>query len=182
MRSSPKMNKRSIRIILELLTLTLWIVGIVCAALLAVEYGAIIFTGGAELKLAWSAVKPIIEKALDTLVEDGKAIQELSIVNDIFDIGALSILAVVAASICGMVSFVSLLAACCISGKAQKKNTHPETGASEYLMPMSADKPGFAVSGRSSPASWAARTPMSEGHIGYSPAPQYENSTSGWYR
>lgn len=177
------MNKRSIRISLELLTLLLWIVGIVCATLLAVEYGAIVFTGGAELKFAWSAIKPIVEKAVETLVNDGKTIRELGIVNDLFNIGAMAILAVVASGICGAVSFVSLCVSCCISGKA-KRSGHGglESGAAESLVPVEGDKPGFIMSERSSPISSAAWTPMSKASSGYSPAPQHDSGVGGWYR
>jgi hypothetical protein len=180
---SPKMNKRSIRISLELLTLLLWITGIICAILLAVEYGAIVFSGGVELKLAWDTVKEIIEKAIEILVDDGKAIQELNIVDDIFNIGAMAILAVVASSICGAVSLVSLCASCCISGKV-KKNRHAqlESGAAEYLVPMESAKPGFTVSTRSSPVSSVAWTPMSGTSAGYSPAAQHDGGGGGWYR
>jgi hypothetical protein len=128
------MNKRSIRITLELLTLILWAAGIVCAGLLSGEYGGIVFAGGVELKFAWTSIKPIITAALKKLSGDGNILQELSIVNDIFTIGALSILGVVAACICGAVSCVSLLVACCISGKSKKKDNHRESGAVEYLV------------------------------------------------
>lgn len=181
--ATPRMNKRSIRISLELLTLALWITGIVCATLLAIEYGAIVFTGGVELKLAWDAIKNIIEKAVETLVDDGKAIQELEIVNDIFNIGAMAILAIVASGICGAVSFVSLCASFCISGKAKRTGHEQlEIGAAEYLMPMEGAKPGFTVSTRFSPVSSAAWTPMSEASLGYSPAAQHEGGSGGWYR
>jgi hypothetical protein len=127
------MNKRSIRITLELLTLILWAAGIVCVGLLAGEYGVIVSTG-VELKFAWTSIKHIITAALENLVDGGNILQELSIVDDIFTIGALSILGVVAACICGAVSCVSLLAACCISGKSKKKDNHRESGAVEYLL------------------------------------------------
>jgi hypothetical protein len=168
------MNKRSIRIWLELVTLLLWIAGIVCAILLATEYGAIIFSGGVELKAAWSALKHIIAEALKLLVDSDSIAREIAIVNDIFDIGALSILAVVAACVCGSVSFLSLLAACCISGK--QKNKPLETEAAEYLAPLSTDKPGFIVSERASP--WATPTPMySATSQGYSSTPTPTSAT-----
>jgi hypothetical protein len=177
------MNKRSIRISLELLTLLLWIVGIVCATLLAVEYGAIIFTGGTELKFAWDAIKPIVEKAVETLVDDGETVRDLGIVNDLFNIGAMAILAVVASGICGGVSFVSLCASCCISGKARRSDHGGlESGTAAYLVPVEGDKPGFTMSERSSPTSSAAWTPMSKVSSGYSPAPQQESGADGWYR
>lgn len=180
---SPKMSKRSIRLTLELLTLLLWLAGIACATLLASEYGAIIFADGAELKLAWTAIRPILAKALESLVAGEQVSRELDIVNDLFNVGAMAILAVASSAICGGVSLVSFFAACCISGKNKKMNNSnrgcAESGAVEYLMPMSADKAGSSVSGRSSLASWAVGTPMSQVSTGYSPAPQYERGPNG---
>lgn len=170
-----KMNTRSIRITLELFTLLLWIVGIVCAALLACEYGAIIFTGGAELKVAWAVIRKVVAKALEEYVSGDELSRELGIVNDLFNIGALSILAIVAAGICGCVSFVSLIAACCISGKQKQKTSTRDAEAAEYMVaPMSAVKPGFTISVNSSPSSSALPTPMYRAVTPqvYSPVPQ----------
>lgn len=178
------MNKRSVRIWLELLTLLLWITGIVCAILLALEYSAIIFTGGAELKIAWDSLKEIVVKAIESLIGDGGgASRELGIVDDIFNIGAMAILAVAASSICGAVSFVSLCVSCCISGKVKKsRHAQLESGAAEYLVPMESAKPRFTVSTRSSPVSSVAWTPMSGTSATYSPAPQHDGGGGGWYR
>nr|POE47892.1 hypothetical protein CFP56_01220 [Quercus suber] len=151
-----KMNKRWIRVCLEILTLVLWIAGIVCAALLAAEYGAIIFIGGAELKLAWTAVKPLVKDTLERVAntltsDDGPMVRQLDIVNDIFNIGAVSILAVVAAGICGFVSVWSCLAACCISGKPKTKASQLENGQQDQLVPMLGDRSNLTLSPQPSP-------------------------------
>nr|POE56853.1 hypothetical protein CFP56_70105 [Quercus suber] len=153
---SAKMNKRWIRVCLEMLSLLLWIAGIVCAALLAAEYGAIIFVGGAELKLAWTAVKPLVKDVLDRVAttlttDDGPAVRQLDIVNDIFNIGAVAILAMVAAGVCGMVSVLSLFAACCISGKPRKKQSQLENGQQDQRVPMLRDRSSPAVAPAPSP-------------------------------
>lgn len=164
------MNRRATRITLEIITLLIWAVSIVCATMLAIEYGSVVIVGGAEIKTAFTGVMDLITTALQEMFQaaDKNISRSLSIVNEICTIGLLSIIAVVASGICGTVSFISLILACCISGK--KKEKIVEKDVTEHLMPFRIEKPPINVAKRSSRASWfQKRSPLRYHPVGASP-------------
>lgn len=110
-------NKRSIRVLLELVTLLAWIASIVCSILLALEFG-VFALGGLELKGAAKTSADILEPVIEAAAgmnDNSNAV--LNIVETLSTLGVLSVVSVIASSFCGIISFVSLIVACCTSGK-----------------------------------------------------------------
>ncbi|KAK5100919.1 hypothetical protein LTR24_000767 [Lithohypha guttulata] len=115
----PNTNKRSLRVTLELTTLVLWIISIVCSAMLALQYGIMALTGGVEAKVAFSLCRELIKAALEEVAEgaaSGNIMRALEIVGQLVTIGGVSIVSVGVSAVCAAVSFVSLVVACCVSG------------------------------------------------------------------
>ncbi|KAF2739633.1 hypothetical protein EJ04DRAFT_548941 [Polyplosphaeria fusca] len=113
-------NSRTKRVLLSLLTLASWIVAIVCAALLFVQYGIFTVTTGTGTKLAWSLTRELVEEALMYVLSQQSEVEHaLNIVDTIITVGALAVVAFVASIICGLIEFVSCFVACCVSGKGK---------------------------------------------------------------
>ena len=131
----PNTNKRSLRVTLELTTLLLWIISLVCSAMLALQYGIMALTGGVEAKVAFSLCRELIKAALEEAAEGAASeniMRALEIVGQLVTIGGVSIVSVGVSAVCVVVSFVSLVVACCVSGG--KKGSG---GAYSYVRPGS---------------------------------------------
>lgn len=77
--------------------------------------------GGPELKGAAEVAEVVLKQVIETAASTNKNTDAvMSIVNALITIGALSVASVIASALCGIISFVSLIVACCTSGKKQK--------------------------------------------------------------
>lgn len=139
-------NRRAIRVPLEVVTLLAWVASLVCGVLLALEYSMISLSGGIAVKVALKVARKALQAALERVVKTqahsaGDDFEEaLNIMGDIVTVGILAVVSVAASSICGAVSFVSLIVACCMSGKQKEAHAHGRSLDEKYEhgTPMSA--------------------------------------------
>lgn len=134
------MNTRSCRLVLEVITLLVWIVGIVTAVMLSMQYGILAMSGGVETKISFTFLKPLIKETLEKIIGVLEPLKALGVFGDLITVGVLSVVMVGAACICTVVSFVSLLLACCISGKEKNRPTESDNGAAEAGVPLFVEK------------------------------------------
>ncbi|ORY05549.1 hypothetical protein BCR34DRAFT_617167 [Clohesyomyces aquaticus] len=127
-------NSRKTRVLLSLLTLLLWIVAIVCSALLVAQYGVFAVSLGPACKVAVKASKYVIQKALQEAASQAASaaaktndtiVNVLNIVGSIMTIGAMAIVLLVASLICGGVELVNCFLGCCIKNKAGQQHAPP---------------------------------------------------------
>jgi len=162
---------------LELATLLLWIVSIVCSIMLALQYGIMVVAGGVQVKVAFTVCRGLIQEALQQIAESANKsdniLRALDIVSDVVTIGGLSIASVCVSAICGAVSFVSLIVACCMSGKKKSGYEYgrPMSGTPQPLSSGYAEKaPGTSVVDASPP--WQSPA---------TPATSYQYSDNRFY-
>ncbi|KAF1999853.1 hypothetical protein P154DRAFT_563704 [Amniculicola lignicola CBS 123094] len=127
-------NSRTTRVLLSLLSLLLWIVAIVCSALLVVQYGVFAISLGPACKIAVTASKYAIQKALQEAASQAAGaaaktndtiVNILDVVGSIMTIGAMAIVLLIASLICGSVELVNCGLACCIKNKAGQQHGPP---------------------------------------------------------
>lgn len=156
-------NRRWIRVLLELLTLLAWIASIVCSILLALEFGVTALVGGPELKGAAEVCEVALEQAIQQVASTNKnSNAALNIVETLITIGALSIASVVVSGSCGIISFVSLIVACCMSGK--KRTADTEKG---LYTSMIADPEAIGYLGKVSPVIHVSETTSDQQSPGF---------------
>jgi len=88
--------------------------------MLAVQYGVMALAGGVEAKAAVSLCEELIKAVLEEVAEHvagENVMRALEIVGQLVTIGGVAIVSVGASAVCAVVSFVSLVVACCVSGK-----------------------------------------------------------------
>lgn len=124
-RHSPrdlKRNSRTTRLIISILTLLLWIVAIVCSALLTVEFGVFAFVTGPETKIALTTSEKILLEALKQIAESIDTIGDaMNIVSSIMTIGFMAILFLGVSIVNTKVALWNCIIACCMSGKGMNK-------------------------------------------------------------
>lgn len=124
----PRLNKRSVVIPLEIVTVFAWIAGFVCAILLVAEYSLVCYPYRYV-----SLLKPLV-----------KVLEKNPILNDIIPSCDIDMVATVAAGVACSLFCITALAGCCVDrhgnccGKRKKASAHAEArlgGGSEIRKP-----------------------------------------------
>lgn len=93
-------------------------------------------TGGVELKGAAEICKDVLEQVVQTAASTNKnSNAAVNIVETLITIGGLSVASVIASGFCGIISFVSLIVACCMSGKKRKGDAEHDANTSMIASP-----------------------------------------------
>lgn len=128
-------NRRLYRILLELLTLLFWIAAVGGSILLALQYGVMALAGGAEAKLAISLTEDLILAAIKQVAAASSDHIEniMDLIGNIVTIGGVAIASVTASVVCTIISFVSLIVACCTKAKKNSRGEYQSPAAQSMM-------------------------------------------------
>ena len=107
---------------ISFLTLILWIVAIICSALLTVEFGVFALVAGPETKIALTTSEKVLLEAMKQIAESIDTVENaMNIVGSIMTIGFMAILLLGASIVNAKVELVNCIIACCMSGKGMNR-------------------------------------------------------------